>query len=208
MSRVFPILVRGAALAIALAGFATVAIAAPDNNQGNAKTAAPINQGLKMIDHKVGNGATAVEGKIVVVHYQGGSNQVLVDLLAGRLNLAFNVAATMAPHVENGALVALGVAQPGRTRLLPTVPTMAEQGLPGFDAGVWIGLLAPPGTPVPIVDLLAATSSAAVKSEAIIKVLDAQGMDALGGTPAAFAAFIADDIAKWTKVVTSAGLYE
>ena len=71
MSRVFPILVRGAALAIALTGFATAAIAAPDNNQGNAKTAAPINQGLKMIDHKVGNGATAVEGKIVVVHYTG-----------------------------------------------------------------------------------------------------------------------------------------
>ena len=146
--------------------------------------------------------------RLVVVHYQGGSNSVLVDLLAGRLNLAFNVAATMAPHVDKGDLIGLGVAQPARTKLLPNVPTMAEQGLAGFDAGVWIGLLAPPGTPAAIAEQLAATATEAVKSDAVLKVIDAQGMDALGGTPAEFAAFIAQDIAKWTKVVTSAGLYE
>ncbi len=146
--------------------------------------------------------------KLVMVHYQGGSNQVLVDLLAGRINLVFNVAATLVPHVEKGSLVPLGIAQPARTKILPNVPTMAEQGLPGFDAGIWIGLLAPPGTPASIVELLAATSTEALGTEAVAKVLVAQGIDALGGTPSAFARFIADDIAKWTKVVTSAGLYE
>ena len=133
---------------------------------------------------------------------------MLVDLLAGRINLVFNVAATLVPHVEKGSLVPLGIAQPARTKILPNVPTMAEQGLPGFDAGIWIGLLAPPGTPASIVELLAATSTEALGTEAVAKVLVAQGIDALGGTPSAFARFIADDIAKWTKVVTSAGLYE
>ena len=146
--------------------------------------------------------------KLVMVHYQGGSNQVLVDLLAGRINLVFNVAATLVPHVEKGSLVALGIAQPARTKILPNVPTMAEQGLPGFDAGIWVGLLAPPGTPASIVDLLAASSTEALGTEAVAKVLGAQGIDALGGTPSAFARFIAEDIAKWTNVVTSAGLYE
>ncbi len=146
--------------------------------------------------------------KLVMVHYQGGSNQVLVDLLAGRINLVFNVAATLVPHVEKGSLVPLGIAQPARTKILPNVPTMAEQGLPGFDAGIWIGLLAPPGTPASIVDVLAATATEALGTEAVAKVLVAQGIDALGGKPAAFARFISDDIAKWTNVVTSAGLYE
>ena len=146
--------------------------------------------------------------KVVVAHYQSGSNQTLIDLLAGRINLAFNVAATLAPHAEKGSLVALGVAQPTRTRILPNVPTMAEAGLPGVDAGIWIGLLAPAATPAGIVDLLAATSTESLKTEAVMKVLETQGIDALGGTPAAFASFIAADIDKWTKVVTSAGLHE
>ena len=146
--------------------------------------------------------------KIVVVHYQGGSTAVLPDLLAGRINLAFNVAATLAPHVEKGSLVALGLAQTARTKSLPNVPTMAEQGMPGFDAGVWIGLFAPPGTPTPVLDLLAATSTEAVRSADGVKTLDAQGIDPLGGTPAELTAFIAKDLEKWAKVVAGAGLYE
>ena len=155
----------------------------------------------ELFNHRVG-------ARIVVVHYQSGSNQVLVDLLGGRLNLAFNSAATLAPHVEKGSLVALGVAQAARTRMLPAVPTMAEQGLPGFDAGIWIGLLGPAGMSQAAIDLVAAASNEALKTDAAAKALDAQGIDPLGGTPAAFAAFIADDIDKWTKVVTAANLHE
>lgn len=146
--------------------------------------------------------------KIVVAHYQGGSTAVLPDLLAGRINLAFNVAATLAPHVEKGSLVALGLAQPARTKTLPAVPTMAEQGMPGFDAGVWIGLFAPPGTPASILDLLAATATEAVRDASAVNMLDAQGIDPLGGTPGELATFVAKDIDKWAKVVAGAGLYE
>lgn len=155
----------------------------------------------ELFNHRVG-------AKIVVVHYQSGSNQVLVDLLGGRLNLAFNSAATLAPHVDKGALVALGVAQASRTKMLPQVPTMAEQGLPGFDAGIWIGLLGPAGMPQRAVAMLAETSAEALKTDVAVKAMEAQGIEALSGTPAGFAAFIAADIEKWTNVVSSAGLHE
>ena len=98
--------------------------------------------------------------KILAVHYQGGSNQALPDLLAGRITLMFNVAATLAPHVEAGKLKAFAVAQPKRAGAMPNVPTMDEAGMPGFDAGIWIGLLAPAGTPPDLVNRLARAADA------------------------------------------------
>jgi tripartite-type tricarboxylate transporter receptor subunit TctC len=144
--------------------------------------------------------------KILAVHYAGGSNQAMVDLLADRITLMFNVAATLAPQVEKGNLKALGVAQPKRAAILPNVPTMAEQGMPGFDAGIWIGLLAPAGTPEPILDVLARTANQALSTEEVRNALSGQGIDPSGGGPAEFSRFIAADIAKWTNVVQSAGL--
>jgi tripartite-type tricarboxylate transporter receptor subunit TctC len=144
--------------------------------------------------------------KILPVHYAGGSNQAMVDLLAGRITLMFNVAATLAPQVEKGDLKALGMAQPKRAAIMPNVPTMAEQGMPGFDAGIWIGLLAPAGTPAPIVEALSKSANEALKTEAVSSALKAQGIDSLGGTPQQFSDFIATDTAKWTTVVRSAGL--
>lgn len=144
--------------------------------------------------------------KIVAVHYQGGSNQVLTDLLTGRITMAFNVAATLAPHVKSGALKAMAVAQPKRAGILPDVPTLAESGMPGVDAGIWVGLLAPPGTPADIVNKLSEAANEALKTEAVKKVLDTQGIDPLGSTPAEFASFIEADIKKWEEVLTTAGL--
>jgi tripartite-type tricarboxylate transporter receptor subunit TctC len=144
--------------------------------------------------------------KIVAVHYAGGSNQVLTDLLTGRITMAFNVAVTLAPHVKRGALKAIAVAQPKRAGILPDVPTLAEGGLPDVDAGIWAGLLAPPGTPAEIVDKISIAANEALKTEAVKKVFDTQGIDPLGGTPAEFATFIAADIKKWEEVLTAAGL--
>ncbi len=144
--------------------------------------------------------------KILPVHYAGGSNQALVDLLAGRITLMFNVAATLAPQIEKGNLKALGVAQPKRAAILPNVPTMAEQGMPGFDAGIWIGLLAPAGTPEPIIAALSQSAEAALETEAVGDALKSQGIDPLGGTPQQFRDFITADIERWTGVVQSAGL--
>jgi len=144
--------------------------------------------------------------KILAVHYQGGSNQALPDLLAGRITLMFNVAATLAPHVDAGKLKALAVAQPKRAGAMPNVPTMDEAGMPGFDAGIWIGLLAPAGTPPDLVNRLARAADAALKTEAVAAALKAQGIDPLAGGPEAFSAFIAADIEKWVAVLSAAGL--
>jgi tripartite-type tricarboxylate transporter receptor subunit TctC len=144
--------------------------------------------------------------KIVAVHYQGGSSQAVTDLLAGRITLMFNVAATLAPHVAAGKLKAIAVAQPKRSAIMPDVPTMSEAGMPGFDAGIWIGLLAPANTPLDIVEKLSASANEALKSEMVQTALKPQGIDSLGGGPAAFSDFIRADVGKWTAILAATGL--
>ena len=142
--------------------------------------------------------------KILTVPYQGGSNQAVSDLLSGRITLMFNVAATLAPHVEAGKLRALAVAQPRRASIMPDVPTLAEAGMSGYDAGIWIGLLAPAGTPSAIVEKLSATANAALSTGEVRNALKRQGTDPLGGTPKEFADFIRADIEKWVAVLAAA----
>lgn len=142
--------------------------------------------------------------KILTVPYQGGSNQAVSDLLSGRITLMFNVAATLAPHVEAGKLRALAVAQPRRASIMPDVPTLAEAGMSGFDAGIWIGLLAPAGTPSAIVEKLSAAANAALSTGEVRNALKRQGTDPLGGTPKEFADFIRADIEKWVAVLAAA----
>jgi tripartite-type tricarboxylate transporter receptor subunit TctC len=144
--------------------------------------------------------------KIIAVHYQGGSSQAVTDLLAGRITLMFNVAATLAPHVAAGKLKAIAVAQPRRSGIMPDVPTMSEAGMPGFDAGIWMGLLAPANTPPGIVEKLSASANAALKSEMVQAALRPQGIDALGSGPAEFSDFIRADIDKWTAILAATGL--
>jgi tripartite-type tricarboxylate transporter receptor subunit TctC len=141
--------------------------------------------------------------RIVAVHYQGGSNQALTDLLSGRITLMFNVAATLAPHVRADKLRALAIAQPRRAGVMPELPTMDEAGMPGFDVGIWIGLLAPAGTPADIVDKLSQTANEALKTDAVMKAMSTQGIDAIGSTPKEFAEFIAADLAKWTALMAA-----
>jgi tripartite-type tricarboxylate transporter receptor subunit TctC len=134
---------------------------------------------------------------ILIVPYQGGSNQAVTDLLSGRITLMFNVAATLAPHVEAGKLRAFAVAQPVRATILPNVPTLDEAGMAGYNAGIWIGLLAPAGTPPAIVETLSVAANEALKDDQVRSALTAQGTDILGGTPKEFAEFIRADLEKW-----------
>jgi tripartite-type tricarboxylate transporter receptor subunit TctC len=143
--------------------------------------------------------------QIVMVPYQGGSNQALSDLLSGRITLMFNVAATLAPHVEAGKLKAFAVAQPKRASIMPDVPTLNEAGMPGYDAGIWIGLLAPAGTPPAIIEKLSAAANEALNTEAVRTALKRQGTDPVGGTPKEFSDFIRADIEKWGAVLASDG---
>jgi tripartite-type tricarboxylate transporter receptor subunit TctC len=141
--------------------------------------------------------------KILTVPFQGGSNQAVSELLAGRITLMFNVAATLAPHVEAGKLKAFAVAQSTRASIMPDVPTLAEAGMKGYDAGIWIGLLAPAGTPTAIIEKLSGAANAALNTAEVRSALKLQGTDPVGGTPKEFADFIRADIEKWVAVLAA-----
>ena len=141
--------------------------------------------------------------KVVIVPYQGGSNQAVTDLLAGRITFMFNVAATLAPFVAAGKLKALAVAQSKRATIMPNVPTLAEAGTEDYDAGIWIGLLAPAGTPPAIIEKLSAAANEALNLEQVQTTMKQQGTDPLGSTPKEFSDFIFADIEKWTAAVAA-----
>ena len=102
---------------------------------------------------------------------------------------------TLAPHVEAGKLKAFAVARSKRAPIMRDVPALAEAGMTGFDAGIWIGLLAPAGTPPAIIDKLSGAANEALNTDEVRTALKRQGTDPLGGTPKQFADFIRTDIA-------------
>jgi tripartite-type tricarboxylate transporter receptor subunit TctC len=144
--------------------------------------------------------------KLVHVPYAGGSGQAATDLIAGRISMVFSPASTIAPHIAAGSVKALAAATAKRAGLFPGLPTIAEAGLPGFDSGIWGGLMAPAGTPRPVIDRLARAADDALKTPEVQAVLRNAGIDPLGGTPGDFAELIQAEIEKWTKVAKAAGL--
>jgi tripartite-type tricarboxylate transporter receptor subunit TctC len=97
------------------------------------------------------------------------------------------------------------VAQPRRASIMPDVPTLTEAGMTGYDAGIWIGLLAPAATPPAIIEKLSAVANEALNAETVRGALKLQGTDPIGGTPKEFADFIRADIEKWTAALASSG---
>ena len=104
-----------------------------------------------------------------------GSAQSMTDVLAGRVPLMFGPAATVWANVQAGKLKALAVTQPKRAAIAPDVPTMVEAGVPGYSAGIWMGLLAPAGTPPEIVDKLSRAANEALKSKEVLALLETAG---------------------------------
>jgi tripartite-type tricarboxylate transporter receptor subunit TctC len=149
----------------------------------------------------------SVRAKIKLVHvpYQG-SPPAVTDLLAGRVSMTLIVASTVMPHVEAGRVKALASSSAKRLLLAPNLPTMAEAGLPDFEAGVWFGLMAPAATPRGVIEKLSAAANAALASDEIVAKLRAQGFEPLGGSPEEFARLIARETAKWAAAAEAAGL--
>lgn len=149
----------------------------------------------------------SVRAKVKLVHvpYQG-SPPAVTDLLAGRVSMMLGVASTIMPHVEAGQLKALASSSAKRAHFAPNLPTMAEAGLPDFDAGVWFGLVAPAGTSRAVIEKLSAAANAALASEEVAGKLRAQGFEPLGGPPDEFARFIARETVKWAVAAEAAGL--
>jgi tripartite-type tricarboxylate transporter receptor subunit TctC len=143
--------------------------------------------------------------RLMQVPYPG-SAQSLTDVLAGRVPLMFGPASTVWSNVQSGKLKVLAVTQPERAAMAPDVPTMAESGAPGYAAGIWMGLLAPGGTPRDIVDTLSRAANEALRSDEVLAIMRSQGIDPLGGSPDDFARFIDSELKKWAEVVRIAGI--
>ncbi len=143
--------------------------------------------------------------KLSIVAYKGGT-PAITDVMAGHVPLLINTLATVVPHVRSGRLRLLGVGSAQRTAALPDAPTVAEQGLPGYEASIWWGMVGPAGLPRDIVARLNAEITGIMRDPETVKWLTSQAADSLTGTPSEFAHKITADMAKWSKVAREAGL--
>ncbi len=143
--------------------------------------------------------------KLQHVPYKG-TGPALTDLLGGQVQLLFNSALSMLPQIRTNRVRALAVTSAARIAPLPEVPTIAESGVPGYDATSWYGLLAPARTPRAIIDKLNAEVVKAVRAPELRDRLHNEGAMAVGNTPEQFAAFIQRELARWAKVIKEAGI--
>lgn len=137
---------------------------------------------------------------IVHVPYKG-STGMRVDILSGQIQMLFDSIPTMAPYIKAGKVRAMGTSGTVRSPILPDVPTIAEAGVPGFQFSQWVGIMAPKGTPEPIIDLLHNSVSAILSRPDIKEAWEKQGATPMMMTQPQFAAFMAAEITKWAKVI-------
>jgi len=135
-----------------------------------------------------------------------GTTAVLPDLLAGRITMGFANIVNVVPLVREGKLRAFAVSSRKRSALMPDLPTMIESGFPNYEAVPWFGLMAPAGTPQPIIDRLHDETVKALAAPEVRKALEMQGLDLIGGTPAEFSDTIRAEIPYWAKVIKDAGI--
>jgi tripartite-type tricarboxylate transporter receptor subunit TctC len=135
-----------------------------------------------------------------------GSGPAVIDLVGGRVAMMFDATPSLLPHITSGKLRPLAAASPQRHRLLPDVPSFAELGLPGMDIALWYGVVAPGGTPAPIVQRLNAELVKILAMPDVRQSLADQGADVAGGSPQDFDAFMRAESARWGAVVKGAGI--
>ena len=142
---------------------------------------------------------------MVHVPYKGGA-PAMIDLIAGQVQLVFSSAPTAVPQVKAGKVRALAVTTLKRSTVLPELPTIAESGLPGYEADNWYGVVTTAGTPRPIVDYLNAEISRALQTAEVRQLLFNQGLEVKTSTPAEFGAYMKSEFEKWAKVIKDAGI--
>jgi tripartite-type tricarboxylate transporter receptor subunit TctC len=141
---------------------------------------------------------------IVHVPYKGSAG-ARTDILGGQVQMMFDAITTMAPNVRAGKLKALGTSGKARSGVLPEVPTISEAGVPGYDAVIWLGIMAPAGTPKAVVDRLNAEITRAANAPDMKEAWAKQGAIAMSMTPEEFSRFMRADIEKWAHVVKISG---
>jgi tripartite-type tricarboxylate transporter receptor subunit TctC len=146
-------------------------------------------------------------GKLDIVHvpYKGGG-PAMADLMAGLVDIYFGGLSTALPHVKAGKMRALGQTGLARSAAAPDIPTIAEAGLPGYECAISYGIFLPAGASPMLVERLHAAVDATVRSPDVVQKFTDLGADPQFGTPKEFAAYVADDMAKWARLAQEAGL--
>ena len=143
--------------------------------------------------------------EMTAVQYPG-SAQAVTDLIAGRVQVMFSPASTVMAFVQQGTLKALATTEKTRAAIAPDLPTVSESGLPGFDTGIWFGLFAPRGTPGNVSEKLSQVTGQVLHDPEVVRLLAAQGMQPLGGTPETFRQFVSNELVRWANVIKSANI--
>jgi tripartite-type tricarboxylate transporter receptor subunit TctC len=144
---------------------------------------------------------------IDVVHIpHKGSDGARLSILSGQVQLMFDAITTMSANARAGKVRALATSGRARSAIMPEVPTVAEAGVPGYEATIWLGVVAPKGTPKEIVERLNAEITKVTSSAEVKEAWAKQGASPLAMNPAQFEQYLIADIAKWRKVITDAGI--
>ena len=144
--------------------------------------------------------------RMVHVPYKGGSPQYTIDLITGRIELAFASMAPVIPHVKSGRLKVVATSANTRDPQFPEVPTIAESGVPGYDMRSWYGLLATAGTPLPVIEKLNGELVRILALPDLRALYLVGGLHASSSSAVEFAAFIKNEHEKWGKVAKSGGI--
>jgi tripartite-type tricarboxylate transporter receptor subunit TctC len=167
-------------------------------NFGSSGMATGTHMSMELLKHMTGI-------EMVHVPYKGGAPSVTA-LMSGEVQITFATISTALPHVKSGRLRALAVSTARRSPAAPEVPTIADAGVKGYDYASWIGLLAPAKTPPAIVSRLNAEAVKALQTPEIKAILAVEGSEPVGNSPEQFAAILNTEVARWAKVVKSAGI--
>lgn len=143
---------------------------------------------------------------IVQVPYKSGVGSALIELLGGQISMVFGGVPGVAPHIRSRKLRALGVTTPTRTAVFPDIPTIAEAGVAGYEVTLWYGVLAPAGTPAPIVSTLNQALVRALGTPEMRERMSAEGAEPAPTTPEQFRVFIKSEIDRWIPVLKSSGI--
>jgi tripartite-type tricarboxylate transporter receptor subunit TctC len=165
---------------------------------GSAGVATSPHMGVELLKSMAGINLTHIPFK--------GTAPAVTEALSGRVPIVLSNTLTARPLIESGQLIALGVTGTTRAEGMADIPTIAEAGVPGYDAMQWYGLLAPAGTPEPIVKRLQAEVTAALKTDEVRKRLATDGAEPVGNMPAEFGALIKNELVKWGEVAKAAGI--
>jgi tripartite-type tricarboxylate transporter receptor subunit TctC len=163
--------------------------------------------GLGSILHLCGEEFKSLAGGLDITHvpYKG-SAPMDTDLMGGQITMAFDATPTALPLAKSGKLRALGAGMDKRLAAMPDLPTLQEQGLPGFECYTWNAFLAPAGTPKPIIDKLNAAINKALADSAVSSALEKAGIDPTpGSTPETTADFVKTELAKWSPIIKASG---